>query len=277
MPNLSPQLIGVIHLPALAGAPGAYGEHPSVSLQKAGARAVQEALTLTKAGFHSLILENFGDVPFHKGRVSAETLASLAVIAAAVREAVRVPVGINILRNDALSALAVASVTGCDFIRVNVLSGVAATDQGIVEGDAATLLRERDRLGSDIEIFADALVKHARSLSGDDLRYAVEDLVLRAKADAVLVTGPTTGRSVEDQKLEEASQICRELSAPLYVASGVSAKSVENVLRYGVAGVIVGSDLRSGGRAGAALDSKRIKNFVKAFKDANPKRGKKKK
>ena len=40
------------------------------------------------------------------------------------------------LRNDAISALAVAVATGCEFIRVNVHYGVMATDEGIVEGEA---------------------------------------------------------------------------------------------------------------------------------------------
>src|SRR4029079_5487495 len=124
-----PSLIGVIHLPALAGAPGS--SDPADALQRAGLQAVKEAQILVKAGFDGLILENFGDVPFYKTQVPPETIASMSVIAAAVREAARkVSLGINVLRNDARAAMAIAAVTGCDFIRVNVLSGVSATDQG---------------------------------------------------------------------------------------------------------------------------------------------------
>ena len=54
-------------------------------------------------------------------------------ISAAIREVSKLPLGINVLRNDAFSALAIAAVTGADFIRVNVLSGVTATDQGLIE------------------------------------------------------------------------------------------------------------------------------------------------
>src|SRR5579885_2498212 len=92
-----PALIGVIHLPPLAGAPGAARAHPASVLEKAGTRAVGEARLLAKAGFQAVVLENFGDVPFYKDCVPPETIASMAVIAAAVRQAVSCPIGINVL------------------------------------------------------------------------------------------------------------------------------------------------------------------------------------
>ncbi len=54
--------------------------------------------------------------------------------------------GINVLRNDGRAALAVAHAAQADFIRVNVLAGVRVTDQGIVEGIAHELLRDRSLL-----------------------------------------------------------------------------------------------------------------------------------
>ena len=260
-----PSLIAVIHLPPLGGSPGASSVHPADALQEAGLHAVREAKILTQAGFDGIILENFGDVPFYKDHVPAETVASMSVIAAAVREATRLPLGINILRNDARAALAIAAVTGCDFIRVNVLSGVAATDQGIIEGSAAELLRERDRLGVDVQIFADTHVKHARSLSSDDLALGVEETGLRAGANAVIVTGATTGRTMDLNQLKVASQSARTHRIPLYVGSGVTPENSKEI-RALVYGVIVGSTLRKGGKAGAPLDAARIKKFVKAWK-----------
>ena len=57
------------------------------------------------------------------------TVAIEAVIAAT-----SLPVGVNVLRNDAISALGVAAVTGARFIRVNVLTGLMYTDQGPIVG-----------------------------------------------------------------------------------------------------------------------------------------------
>jgi membrane complex biogenesis BtpA family protein len=264
-----PSLIGVIHLPPLPGTPrrGAALESPSALLQRAGQSALREAVLLSRAGFDAIILENFGDVPFYKDRVPPETVASMAVLAAAIREVTKLPIGINVLRNDGFSALAIAAVTGCDFIRVNVLNGVSATDQGLIEGRAAELLREKERLGADIAIFGDAHVKHAKTLSSDDLEIAIEDVGLRALADAVIVTGATTGRVIDLAELERASRICREKRIPLFIGSGTSAKNISQIRPF-VDGVIVGSAVRRNGKAGQPLDPGRLKEYVKAFRSA---------
>lgn len=271
-----PRLIGVIHLPSLAGAPGASRAHPAAALQGAGARAVREAIALQRAGFEALILENFGDAPFYKTGVPPETAVSMGVVAAAVRESVRIPVGINVLRNDARTALAIAAVTGCEFIRVNVLTGVVATDQGLIEGDAAGLLRERDRLGADIRIFADVHVKHARTLSSDRLDISMEDTVLRAGADAVIITGETTGRAVDSTRFNHANTFARAHRIPLYIGSGAAIENLPE-LAQATGGIIVGSALRKGGRAGAELDSGKMRAFVKAFETASRAGARKKK
>jgi membrane complex biogenesis BtpA family protein len=263
-----PSLIGVVHLPPLAGAPGASSVHPADALRVAGERAVAEAKALEKAGFGGIILENFGDAPFYRTRVPAETISSLAVIAAAVRESVRVPIGINVLRNDGRAALAIAAVTGCDFIRVNVLAGVSATDQGVIEGEAAELLRERDRLGAAVGILADAGVKHARSLSSDDLAVEIEDLALRSGADGVIITGKTTGRFADEETLAAAVEAIRRHRIPVWIGSGATRENVGEIRARGL-GIIVGSDLRKAGRAGAALDAARTRAFVAADRAAS--------
>jgi hypothetical protein len=258
-----PSLVGVIHLPPLPGAPGASRLHPADALRAAGMRAVEEAKILTKAGFDGIILENFGDIPFYKSAVPPETIASLAFVAAAVRETTKLPIGINVLRNDARAALAIAAVTGCDFIRVNVLAGVSATDQGLVEGQSAELLRERDRLGAEIGILADVQVKHARSLSSNGLGLEIEEVFLRAGADGVIITGATTGRSVDPETRDAAVRAMRSLKVPVWIGSGANAESASTLRGLGF-GIIVGSDLRKKGKAGAPLDAARVRAFVKS-------------
>ena len=257
-----PKLIGVIHLPPLPGAPSV----KDCDLSAVGSRAVQEAKLLQQWGFQGIILENFGDVPFYKDRVPPETIAAMSIVAAAVRAVVRIPVGINVLRNDARAALAIAAVSGCDFIRVNVLAGVAASDQGILEGDAAFLLRERARLGAEsVGILGDVHVKHAVSLSSHDIALSVEEIALRAGADAVIMTGATTGRAVELESLKQASALAKKHSIPLLLGSGVNSQNWAGYQTY-AEGVIIGSAIRKGGQAGSPLDAARAKAFVKAFK-----------
>ncbi|MFO0678754.1 MAG: BtpA/SgcQ family protein [Polyangiaceae bacterium] len=254
-----PRLVGVVHLPPLPGSPRS--QDTIWDIMKAAAK---DAVTLANAGFQGVILENFGDTPFFatsvpKITVSAMTTAALAVSSAAPDLAL----GINVLRNDAEAALAIAVAAGASFIRVNVLSGARVTDQGVVEGRAAELVRMRSALGAeDVGIWADVDVKHSAPLSARPLASEVDDLVSRSMADAVLVTGGATGKGVNVDELATVKRAAR--GSPLFVASGATPDTLPQLLVH-ADGVIVGSALRKDGKAGGPIDAAKAKAFAQAF------------
>ena len=122
-----PALTGMVHLAALPGSPRYDGR-----LQPIEDAAVADAITLAAAGFDGVIIENFGDSPFFADDVPDITIAAVTRMALAVAREIDLPIGINILRNDALGALAIAAASGAMMIRVNVLSGSMFTDQGLI-------------------------------------------------------------------------------------------------------------------------------------------------
>jgi len=252
----TPALIGVVHLPPLPGSP-----RTALPVEHIVERAVAESRLLVDAGFDAVVIENFGDAPFHGERVEVHTAVAMGVVTRAVVSAAGCPVGVNVLRNDARSAMAIASMTGARFIRVNVHTGVYATDQGMLEGRAADTLRYRSMLSSDVAIFADIDVKHARPLAGPNLSMAAEETAYRGLADALIVTGPTTGRPAERNDIEETKQAVPD--RPVLVGSGVTAESVASVLAA-ADGVIVGTALKEHGRTEAPLDRTRVAQFVRA-------------
>src|SRR5690606_12090543 len=128
-------IVGMLHAPPLPGAPGFGGDFAAVR-----DFVLRDAESLAAGGVDGLMLENFGDVPFFKGAAPPEAVAGLTALALAVKAATDLPLGINVLRNDGESALAVALAAGAQFVRVNVLSGAVVTDQGVIEGDAARLM-----------------------------------------------------------------------------------------------------------------------------------------
>jgi len=231
-----PWLIGVLHLPALPGAPGA-----SVPVGMIAEQAAHDATSLARTGFTAVVVENFYDAPFTAGTVAPETVAAMAVVVRAVVEAVNIPVGVNMLRNDGLSALGVAAACGASFIRVNILAGAAVTDQGLIEGDAHTLLRRRAALGVDVAVLADVDVKHATSLDTRDLTVRARELVERSLADAVLVTGDATGSPVDGTDLAEVSRAVAP--APVLAASGATADTIGTLLDQ-CAGAVIGTALK---------------------------------
>src|SRR5436853_278457 len=96
-------------------------------------RVRRDAVAYAEGGAEAVIVENFGDVPFAKEAVAAHTVAAMSLAVCAARESSGLPVGVNVLRNDALAAVSIAAMAGGSFVRVNVYVGAAVTDQGVVE------------------------------------------------------------------------------------------------------------------------------------------------
>lgn len=223
------------------------------------ATAVDDARVLVEAGFPALIVENFGDVPFYSDVVPPETVAAMTRAVEAVGET-DVPVGVNVLRNDGLAALAVAAITGASFIRVNILSGVMFTDQGPIVGNAAEIQRKRAALAPEVEVWADVLVKHGTPPSGVDARQTALDTVERGLADAVIVSGPGTG---EEPDPTEARTVKDAVPAGIRIVagSGVTTANLDSLLAA-VDTVIVGSSVKVDGDANKRPDPLRAKAFV---------------
>ena len=252
-------LIGVCHLPPLPGSPRAG------AMREAIERAARDATALAQAGFDAILIENFGDAPFFRDDVPDVTVAAMTACALAAREAApRLVLGVNVLRNDARAALAIAAASGAAFVRVNVLSGARVTDQGVVEGRAADVLRERSAIARDVLVFADVAVKHSAPLAARAIEDEARELEERALADAILVTGAATGAPVDERELE---RVRRATGVPLFVASGATERSVAGLLAR-CDGVLVGTAVKRGRRAGAPVDPALARRFVRAARRA---------
>lgn len=249
----SKPVIGMVHLPPLPGSPGCAGDLAAVV-----EHALRDAEALLSGGVHALLLENFGDAPFYPRRVPRHVVACMTAVGLRIRERFDVPLGVNVLRNDGESALAIAQAVGAAFIRVNVLCGARVTDQGIVEGIAHRLLRLRARLGArQIQIFADVNVKHSAPLGQPrPLEDEVADLIRRGGADALVVSGAATGAAADVNELRRVKSAAG--NTPVLVGSGVS---VENVAAYlpHADGFIVGTSLKVDGVVTNLVDVTRVK------------------
>jgi uncharacterized protein len=256
--NTTQPIIGVVHLLPLPTS-ARWGGSLSAIID----RAEQEAVALASGGVNSLIVENFFDAPFPKSRVDPAVVSAMTTIVSRLRELVSIPIGINVLRNDSLSAMAIASCTGAAFIRVNVLSGVMATDQGLIEGCAHELLRYRRELGSDVKIIADVLVKHAQPLSSSDITTAVQEAIDRGLADAIILSGVATGSPPSIEDLKQAKDAAG--STPIIIGSGADFGNISNLMQF-ADGVIVSSSLKRQGKIENSIDTIRVSQFVEAMR-----------
>jgi hypothetical protein len=225
--------------------------------------AANDARAYERGGAHALFIENFGDVPFTRGCVAPETIAAMTAAGRAIRQAVKLPLGFNVLRNDARAALALCAVCGGEFIRVNVHTGAMLTDQGLIEGNAYDTLRYRRRVCPQARIFADVHVKHAVPLGNWTIEDAARDTVERGLADALIVSGAGTGLAAGLADVERVRRTCP--ATKILLGSGVTIGNVRDFLPA-ADGFIVGSSLKLNGKLSNPVDAKRVAALAQALR-----------
>lgn len=258
-------LIGMLHLPPLPGSPGA-GEQAG-SLDAVIEQAVAEAEIYQAAGFTALMIENMHDRPYLRGRVGPEIVAAMAVIGRAVRQAVPLPLGIQVLAAANREALAAGLACGAAFIRAEGFVFAHVADEGLIEADAGELLRYRAAIAAgEVRIFADIKKKHSsHAITADvDIQEAARAAEF-CLADGLVITGESTGRQAAPDEVRDAASA---VSIPVLVGSGVT---VDNIDRYPTAsGFIVGSAVKRGGDWREPVDADRAKALADAFAALEP-------
>jgi membrane complex biogenesis BtpA family protein len=248
-------LVGVVHLRPLPGSARAAQDASNI-----GPMAMADAQAYVAGGAAGIIVENFGDAPFAASAVGPEVVAHMTRVAGDLMQ-VGLPLGINVLRNDGVAALAVASAVGAAFIRVNVLCGARVADQGVIEGIAHRLLKARRAMGAEsVAIMADVNVKHSAPIGPYDVADEAADAIKRGGADGVIVTGSATGSGADPSELERVRSAIGD--ARVWVGSGVTE---QNVATFAAAdGFIVGSSLKVDGCVDQPVDMDRVRAMVNA-------------
>jgi membrane complex biogenesis BtpA family protein len=260
--NRNKVIIGVIHSKPLPGSPEYEGEPMEDLIDY----AVEEGRRYAAGGVDALILENHGDIPFLRPNdIGQETAAAMAVMADRVRRETGHTLGINVLGNGALTAIAIAKAAGASFIRVNQWTNAYVANEGFVEGDAAKATRYRSWLrAKDVKVFADVHVKHgAHAIVGDR---SIPELTRDAEffdADVVIATGQRTGNAATS---EEIKTIKESTHLPVCVGSGVNIENIGDILSV-ADGVIIASSLKRDGVWWNEVDLDRVSMFMKEVRN----------
>jgi membrane complex biogenesis BtpA family protein len=258
-------LIGVIHAGALPGTPGS-----RQSVAAIAEAAVAEARIYASAGFHGLAIENTHDRPYLKNAAGPEIAAAMGVVAAEVRRAVSLPLGIQVLAGANSCALAVAHAAGAAFVRVEGYVFAHVADEGLIESSAGSLLRYRRAIGAEaVRVFADIKKKHSAHAITADV-----DIAETAKAaeffqaDGVIVSGVATGQAAD---AAEVRAVADATGIPTLIGSGITP---ENLAAYGAAdALIVGSSVKAGGVWSNPLDEACVRAVERAFVATGKSRG----
>ncbi len=246
-------IIGVIHLPPLPGSPN----YENTSLNSIIKRAINDGMALEQGGVDGVIVENFWDSPFEKTINDPVTIASMTLVTHKIREKLNIPVGVNLLRNSAIEAAAIASATNSKFIRVNVYVETVATDSGIIEPIAPILLRYMKQRNISLGILADVHVKHGKVIGERSIIETAKDALTRGGATAVIVTGKRTGEPPEDKVLKSFKSAN---VMPVIIGSGLKKENI-GLLEY-VNGAIVGTYFKEKGQIEQPVSVERVRDFM---------------
>lgn len=250
-------IIAMVHVGALPGTPN----HRD-SLKRVIDQAVAEACLLEKHGFDAILIENMHDIPYLNGHVGPEIVAAMTAVGCAIRAAVRLPLGVQILAAANHAAMGVALAVDAAFVRVENFVFAHVADEGLMASAAAgPLLRFRRQIGAEnIRIFADIKKKHAaHTLTGDISIAEAAEAAAFFQADGLIVTGAATGRPASIADLES---VQRAVDLPVIVGSGATPDLLAEQWPH-ADGFIVGSFLKRGGRWQSTVDPGRVRALMR--------------
>ncbi|WP_455142352.1 BtpA/SgcQ family protein [Candidatus Hodarchaeum mangrovi] len=253
-------LIGMIHLPP-------FPRPSEKSLDSVIEHCLCDVQVLQETGFDAILIENFHDNPFPKYRLDDYKYLVMSTIVGEIVKEIKIPFGINILRNACKQALIMAAVHGAAFIRCNVWEGTYITDQGKIESVAYDVIRKKNIFGLNIMILADVHVKHASPLGNFSLEEASKNALIRGKADAIIVSGRETGSMIHLVDLQKLYQLT---GIKPILGSGLTSKNVQQVFPY-ISGAIVGTFLKNGDLS-ALIDQNKAEKLSQIWKSEKDKK-----
>lgn len=245
-------LVGMIHVAALPGSPLA-----GRPMREIVAHAVDEAKLLASFGFDAVMIENMHDRPYLRQAVGPEVVSAMTVVAAAVHEAVDVPLGVQILAGANREAIAVAQAAGASFVRAENFVFAHVADEGLMpEADAGELLRYRREIGAEhVRILADVKKKHAgHAITADVSISETAKAAAFFGADGVIVTGVATG---EPADLADLRQTSAAVDLPVAVGSGITPQNLGDFWPFADI-FIVGSSYKEEGLWHRPIDPDRL-------------------
>lgn len=237
--------IGMVHCLALPGAANFDG-----NMDKVVTQAIEDARTLERAGADAVIVENMNDLPL-PAELNKVEVAALAAVTSLVCHSVSIPVGVDAAFSDGEAAVAVAVSAGAQFVRCPVFVDMVVNFCGTIGPSAQIVMQTKARLhAEDIFVLADIQVKHSRMLLPET---SIEESAANAVAcgaDGIIVTGLTTGMATP---MELVTRVKNVVQVPVFVGSGVTAKSIADQLSI-ADGAIIGTNTKPGGVLSAPVD-----------------------
>jgi membrane complex biogenesis BtpA family protein len=248
-------VVGMVQLVPLAGSCRYGGGRIATVLEP----ALAEAEVLAQNGVDALMVQNLGDLPVDSHATFAQ-VAWMTRATSEIRQRFGLPVGLNLLENDAAAMFAVASAADADFVRIKVYIGAMMTPFGIETAQAHTAIRARKAADAEnVAIFADVHDRTGTPIATGGFTEDLDFAVRLGGADGLVLTGKSYRQTLDFVKTARE----RLGSVPILVGGGVTAENFAEVA--GLAdGAIVSSSLKTTADAFGSFDKAKVRAFMDA-------------
>jgi hypothetical protein len=254
-------VVGMVQLPPLPGGANYRGE----SIESVVEVGLSEARILAENGADALLLQNLGDIPVATSASMAQ-VAWMARVASEIRHVTDIPIGLNLLENDAAAMLAVASATGADFVRIKIYVGAMMTPFGVELGQAHTAVKMRNQLGAaGVAIFADVHDRTGTPIATGGFEEDVEFAVRLGMADGLVITGKSYAETLD--MIGRARRKYPQI--PILAGGGVSAGNFGELV-VNANGAIVSTSMKDSGSAMGRFVPEKVKEFMAAARRCAP-------
>ena len=256
-------VVGMVQLDALPGG----SRYRDTTIDDVLGSALMEAGILADNGVDALMVQNLGDIPVNSQATSVQ-VAWMTRVTSEIRRRCGIPVGLNLLENDAEAMMAVASASGADFVRIKIYVGAMVTPFGVETAQAFAAIRARTAWRADhVAIFADVHDRTGNALVAGTLQDDLDAAVRLGSADGLVLTGKTYAQTHE--LVATARRVVG--AVPILIGGGVTVDNISEVQAV-ADGTIVSSSLKSDGTAFGQFDPGKVQAFVAAARAARPRR-----
>ncbi len=252
-------IIALLHLDPLTDDPAFCGD-----MEKVIDDAERDLIALQEGGVDGILIANEFSLPYQPV-ANIATISAMAYLIGAIREKIKIPFGVNIVKNP-IATIELGAAVGASFGR-SCFSGAYMGEYGLYFSNNGEAIRRRKALGvENMKLLFKVNPEADTYLVDRDIQTVAKSIMSGGFADGLCVSGAAAGEEPDDGNLRRVYDVASEKGVPVFCNTGCNHKNVREKLRFSD-GVCVGTAFKKDGVLTEHVDSERVKEFMSIVKD----------
>ena len=192
-------------------------------------------------------------------------ISAMAYIIGALRPLIRVPYGVNVVKNP-IATIDLAAATGARFAR-SCFSGAYMGEYGLYTSNSGEAVRHRKALEiPDMKLLFKVNPEADSYLVQRDIQVVAKSIMFGGFADGLCVSGASAGSEPDDSILNKVYEVAKPRNVPVFCNSGCRHENVREKLKYCDA-VCMGTAFKKDGVFNGRVDEERVRSFMEIVYD----------